>query len=336
MSRLWTSELRLNLRVSDCYAELRAPGWRRHPVQASANASGRGAAAIQAALAALRLVEPELQATDVRLTVADEYVYYALLAGPRDAAEAQRRASQVLTEGLGRNDLQVQISPLPGRHRSWLAAAVTRSDLAAWRSALSAAGLHLRHLHPALVEDLRELAEQVPEDHAVLALLREEGAMLVRLREGVPAAIEWERLDIGNRHALEAHLRAFVRRTQSELKPDSVQPSTLPVYLRAESHALCRYRWQLDAPGLRPEPPASPPEVKRWRFRPWARPQRHDPNADTVPGPLADTQPPATTRALPDMPDDPWLNTQPTPDWHPQTRPALAEHIAQRRRKARS
>jgi hypothetical protein len=84
------------------------------------------------------------------------------------------------------------------------------------------------------------------------------------------------------------------------------------------------------------EPPAPPPEVKRRLFKPWKRPQRHDPNADTVPGPLADSQPQGNTRALPDMPDDPWLNTQPTPDWHPETRPALAEHIAQRRLKARS
>jgi hypothetical protein len=350
VSRLWTSELRLNLRVNDCYAELRSPGL-RGSVLASVNASGRGAAAIEAALAALRLADIDWIIADARLTVADEYVYYALLRGPRSAAAAQIEATRLLTEALNRKDLQVQVSPLPGR-RGWLAAAIIRSDLHAWMSALDAGGLQLQHLHPALVEDLRELSGRIPEDEAVLALLREQGVSLVRLHEGVPAVIEWERFDIDNRNAMETRVQAFVRRTNSLPEFARLNRPVLPIYVRAESRTLARSVWQPDQPWTQPAPLqdshatdladddtgallGGTPGTLTYRLFQRLRPKRrHDASLDTLPDDGTDqaTLPPA--RRLPELPPDPWLNTQPTPDWQPEARPVLAEHAAERREKA--
>lgn len=361
MSRLWTSELRLKLRVNDCTAELRSPGL-RGSVQASASASGRGAAAIEAALAALRLADIDWIMADARLTVADEYVYYALLRGPQRAAAALAEANRLLSGALNRKDLHVQVSPLPKPH-GWIAAAILRTDLQAWTAALDEGGLVLQHLHPALIEDLRHLSRQIIEDEAVLVLLRELGVSLIRLHDGVPAVIEWERLDVDNRNALEARIQAFVRRTNDlpELAPAATKPAgvprELPIYVRSDSDSLSRSIWQPDQPWTQPIPlqagldaddddansdSAAETSAAWWRppgslthrlFQRLKPHLRFDPVADTQPdslGPL--TLPPP--RRLPELPPDPWLNTQPTPDWRPETPPVLAEHVAERREKA--
>ncbi len=233
MSRLWKSELRLELRTNVCYAVLHSSGLPRR-VLASASASGRGAGAISAAIEALRMADIDLMAADARLTVADEYIDFALLPGHLSAGAAQKRAKEQFTAALGHDELLVHILPLPGR-RGWLAAAIDLTDFDAWTEALLDEGVSLRHIHPALTEDLRTLTDRIAEDDALLVLLREEGATLIRLEDGVPSALVWERFDPSNHAALETRLRRFAQRTSERADGATV------VYMLPQSKALCRF-----------------------------------------------------------------------------------------------
>lgn len=230
MSRPWKRELRLELRTNACYAVLHDVGLHRRVI-AAASAPGRGAAAITAAIAALRRADNEWLSLDARLTVADEYLHFLLLPGTLDPEAAERLARRRFARSTGQRELLVQTMVLPGQ-RGRLAAAMTLSDFDTWTDALLMAGVTLQHIHPALTEDLRGLAHQVPEPDAVLVLLRDEGATLVRLEEGIPVALQWERLDPRQ----QAHLDARIRRFAAPAGLD-----TLPVYMLPASRALCRF-----------------------------------------------------------------------------------------------
>lgn len=246
MSRLWKSELRLELRTNVCYAALHSGGLHRR-VLASASAPGRGAAAISAAIEALRMADSPFLSADARLTVADEYIDFALMPGHLSAAAAEKRAKEQFAAALGHDELLVHVLPLPGR-RGWLAAAIDLTDFDAWTEALLHEGVTLRHIHPSLIEDLRNLHARIVENDAVLVLLREEGATLMRLEDGVPAALVWERFDASNHLALDSRLRRFARRTSERADGAAV------VYMLPQSQALCRF--VLDEQAV--SPPAHP------------------------------------------------------------------------------
>lgn len=231
MSRPWKRELRLELRTSACYAALHEGGLHRR-VLASASAPGRGAAAITAAIAALKRAESDWLTADARLTVADEYCDFLLLPDTRDHLGAERLAREAFAKALGHDELLVQSIALPGGSGR-LAAAVDLADFDAWTDALLMAGATLQHLHPALTEDLLALQPRIPEADAVLVLLREEGASLVRLEEGVPTALCWERFEPGNQPPLDPRVQRFARQTGDRRQ--------VVVYMLPPSHALCRF-----------------------------------------------------------------------------------------------
>lgn len=340
MSRLWTNELGLHLRTNDCFAELLTPGWPRR-IKASASATGRGPAAIQAALSALHLTETDLLPAYARLTVADEYVYYHLITDSRPEDAARREAERHFMQMLDRDDLRVQLSRLP-RRRGWLAAAISEHDLQNWRRTLASAGLTLSHVHPALVEDLRQLSRQITENAAVLVLLREQGAMMVRLEGGVLSELEWERFDPHDRLALNARLQAFIQNSAPSIR--DADNGALPVYIRPESAALCRYLWvasqsgwssSLDPAGehlssILPAPPAAEPSARTGMLR-------HD-TASLLTRTLNLLRPPVPNppslqlaadsghgSSVPhERPSDPWLNTMPMPERQPSRHPERA------------
>lgn len=265
MSLRFRNELRMELRMTSCHVELTGRGWRRRPV-AVADGTGSGATALNAALQALRLTEIDSLPSVARLTVADEYVFYALLDDPPDDDQAREQARRCFADALERSDLHVQVMPL-GRGRRWLAAAVADADLQAWSSTLQQVGVTLTHLHAALIEDLRSLAALIPEDDAVIALLREEGVSLVRLRDGLPIALAWERFDADLPQSLDQRLRAFIRDAASQEGVDD----PCVIYLLPESRALCRYVWDgRDLPGLLPLPASR--SGTRWMSRPMIEP----------------------------------------------------------------
>ncbi|MEY2685956.1 MAG: hypothetical protein RL375_154 [Pseudomonadota bacterium] len=305
MSRIWKSELRLELRINGCQAELRGPGLGRRLI-ASASASGRGAAAISAALSALRLADDiALLPADARLTVADEYVCYALLDTRVSAQQALDDATSQFGEALGRSDLLVQVSPLPGGN-GWLAAALLEADLNAWADALADAGVRLQHLHPALVADLSAVARVVVEDDAVIALLRDQGATLVRLDGGVPSALAWERFDPDDRGLLDLRLQTFVDNTApARLHPQHGGHAPDPderiaIYLLPQGKSIRRYSDSIDTVA---GAPAMATEIdRRHRLRGETANEQHIGLAERATGPRRPPSPQIRTKATPPRP----------------------------------
>jgi hypothetical protein len=249
----WRSELLLDLRMRGCHAHLLGPGWTRES-QASASGSGSGAAALSAALSALRLADVDTLPTVARLRVADEYVLHLLVTSTtRSRQDALRQARRQFAQALGEGERRILLLPLDGRHR-WLASAIEAADVHAWSDALQQAGLHLNEMRPALFDEWTHLGGQIRDPDAVLVLLRDEGATLMRLIDGLPVDLLWERFDTGDTGTLERRVRAFARAPHGpHRRPAWAQTDGLHgvetaqvIYLLPESGTLCRYVWDRD------------------------------------------------------------------------------------------
>jgi hypothetical protein len=203
----WKSELSITLGRHGCTARI-VSAWTRRVV-AETVAQGDPAESIDAALKALVALGHDPLPRAARLAIADEQVYLALRPEQPTWLQAQRDAIAHFAAVLGRQDLVVQVIPLPGA-QGWLAAAVEPADVAAWKVALGRFGIELRHLGLTLLADLQQLAPRL-EDAAVLVLLRDEGATLIRVAAGVPVEIAWERGEPQRASSLEARLVAFTQ-----------------------------------------------------------------------------------------------------------------------------
>lgn len=261
MSLRWRSELLLELRMRGCQAQLLGAGWTAHS-QASASAGGSGGAALSAALAALRLADVDTLPSIARLRVADEYVLHRLIEGEGSRAMVLAQARALFDQALGPGERHVMLLPLGRKRHRWLASAINTSDLAAWTDALSQSGVYLADMQPMLFDEWQRLRGQIRDQDAVLVLLRDEGATLIRLIDGLPVDLLWERFDPGDAATLDRRLRAFARTPQGRsLRPvwaqsdhaDTAPPpteSTQVIYLLPESKTLCRYVWDRDAVDL--------------------------------------------------------------------------------------
>lgn len=257
MSLRWRSELLLDLRMRGCHAHLLGPGWSSLS-QASASGGGSGAAALSAALSALRLADVDTLPTVARLRVADEYVLHVLLDMTGTRPELLKQAEAHFRQALGPGDRHIMLLPLDGK-RHWVASAVDAGELALWTEALNHAGVRLTDLEPSLFDEWRELHGQIADNDAVLVLLREEGATLMRLIAGLPVDVLWERFEPGDARTLERRVRAFARMPHgAQRRPRwadtngagaaPASPGAQAIYLLPESKTLCRYVWDGDEP----------------------------------------------------------------------------------------
>lgn len=230
MSPLWKSELVLRLGRTHCRAEVRS-AWRRERV-ARVEVEGTSADLIGQALQALRDQGVALPA-HACLQVPEEQTYLSLLPADTAWARATQRAEAHFAESLGRLDLVVRVAALPGG-TWWLAAALDPADLLAWRRAVEQEGLALSNVQLGLLADLRALAPRVA-DRSVLALLRDEGVLLLRLAEGSPVELRWERCDPHATACIEQRVQAFLK---SGEVPE-IEPLTM-LCRRSSQHE----RWQ--------------------------------------------------------------------------------------------
>lgn len=205
MSRPWKSELRVRLGRSSSVVQRLSP-WSRRLID-EVRSPGAPAQALPAALAALRERSQEPLPTQARLLVPDELVYLSLMDSDGGWPAAHRAALSHFAATLGRPDPVVQVVALPPG-RQWLAAAIEPGDLQSWQRALGEAGVHLAHVELQLLDDLRHLSEQVP-DEAIVALLRDEGSTLMRIERGTPVELRWERCDPRALRLIEQRLMAF-------------------------------------------------------------------------------------------------------------------------------
>lgn len=183
-----------------------------------------------------------------RLTIPDERVFYALVEAEGPWHAQRERVHRHFVELLDRRDLTIQATLLPGGRR-WLVAAVDAAELQHWSAALAAIGVGLAHVHPALVEDLRRISAQPIDPGAMLVLLRDEGAMLVRLHYGVPSALAWERFDTHQSAALSRRVHAFALAAPpaQDDAPVVVVPGT-PEQYRSLIDAATAAHWLLCRP----------------------------------------------------------------------------------------
>lgn len=233
MSRPWKSELRIRLGRRGCELQHCAPWSRR--VIAQAAADGAPAEALPAVLAAWRTQAGPTASAEARLRVPDELAYLSLRPPAASWPVARQEAVAHFGAALGRQDLVVQVVALPGA-AGWLAAAIEPADLQAWQQALADAGIRLAHVELALLDDLRHIAAQVA-DEAVVALLRDEGLTLLRITEGVPVGLVWERCDPRTLRLAEQRVSAFQGATTL------TSAAAAPVWLRCRTQAELA-QWQ--------------------------------------------------------------------------------------------
>jgi hypothetical protein len=221
-----------------CNVQLRAPWSRR--VLAEAGADGALAQALPAALKALRRQGHDPLPAQARLLVPEELVYLSLRPAGPAWRPAHRDAVDHFAKALGRQDLLVQVTAMPGG-TAWLAAALEPADLQSWQRLFGELELRLVHVELALVDDLRHVADQVGED-AIVALMRDEGMTLVRVAEGVPVELSWERCDPHAHRFVEQRLLAYQGAILSS------EPAPLLMLCRS---AMQREQWQRLARGHR-------------------------------------------------------------------------------------
>lgn len=246
----WRPELWLDLRARGCQARLIGAGWRERSL-AAASGSGRGATALGAALSALRLADVEVLPGQARLRVADEYLLHLLLHHDGSHAQVRQEAQQRFRAVLGDGARHLMLLPM-GRQR-WLASALEAADLATWTETLQHAGLRAGRIEPLLHAEWQRVGRQIRDADAVLVLPRDEGATLLRLIDGEPVDLAWERFDSEDSASLERRVRAFARLPQGRSRrPAWAQTGSgggllteteeaQVIYLLPESGTLCRY-----------------------------------------------------------------------------------------------
>jgi hypothetical protein len=250
VSPLWKSELLVRPGRTECKVLLRS-AWRRE-VLAESSAPGKGVSALSAALAGLRSQGLASLPRHARLLVPDEHAYFTLLPATPAWNTARRVATEHFTGLLARQDLVVQVTALQGGVW-WLAAAIEAADLAQWSESLAANGVRLARVELALVHDLRAIARHV-DDRAVVALMREEGVTLLRVLDGTPVELSWERCDPQSQHCIEQRLLAFSNAAQTDGKPEPLILLCRSAAQHDEWQRLAKaHRWTL----LTPKAPAA-------------------------------------------------------------------------------
>lgn len=205
MSRPWKSELSIALGRGATTVQWLSPWSRR--VLHEARGEGAPVQALPAALAALRERAESALPKEARLLVPDELVYLSLVQCHGDWKAAHQTAARHFASTLGETELIVQVAEMQAG-TSWLAAAVDRGDVSAWKRLLADAGVLLDRVQLQLLDDLRRLSGLVP-DEAIVALLREEGSTLLRIERGTPVELRWERCDPRVLRLVEQRLVAF-------------------------------------------------------------------------------------------------------------------------------
>jgi hypothetical protein len=194
VSLLSRSELRVRVAPDRCEIGLWTTGLGQAPRRdAQASVQGEGRKAMESALVEIITAGKTLPRR-ARIELSDDSVFYALLNADVPHEDALEDAEQFFTETLGLTDLDVEVALAPGG-RHWIAVAVQVSALDAWLEALDERNIEVLSVRPALLEDLRTVAPIVDRWTHVLAIVRDQGVMVLQLDEGRLVGLDWERID---------------------------------------------------------------------------------------------------------------------------------------------
>jgi hypothetical protein len=244
VSPLLKSELRLRLGPQHCLAAIWRAGLRPHRT-GRASASGANGESLETVLSLLAAQGQDLPRR-ATLLVEDEYVYSLLLPADRAWGDVQADALAQFAQMLGHDALRVRASLAPCG-RQWIAVALEAELLEQWQEVLSARGIELVHVRPALLEDLIGLHESLRDHTGLVVLVRREGASVISVDGQTIVRIEWERCNVNDAQQLGARIEAQCLQLADSLEQlpkvcivplDSVQ--------RAGLEPLCAGRgWQL-------------------------------------------------------------------------------------------
>lgn len=222
MSRLWKSELHLRIGHEHCDVGVwEGPPWRRECVQ-QLRGAGTGRVGMDAVLGLLAASGAEMPKR-AQLMIEDELVFYTLLPAELNWSGVQERAARYFSEALGMPDLQIEVALAPGG-RHWIAAALPGAELDQWLDALEERQIEVRSVRLALLQDLQQVARQLAAHTDVLALVRDHGAMVLRLSDGGLDRMRWERVDWHD--AVELLSRLGAERPDDRLHTACLLPAT--------------------------------------------------------------------------------------------------------------
>ncbi|MEY2688390.1 MAG: hypothetical protein RL375_2588 [Pseudomonadota bacterium] len=193
MSLLSRNELRVRVAPDRCEIGLWTKGLFDARCEARASAVGEGRRAMESALVEIITAGKTLPKR-ARIELSDDSVFYALLEAHMPLEQARDDAEHFFTDTLGLSDLDVEVALAPGG-RHWIAVAVQVSALDAWLEALDERNIQVLSIRPALLEDLRSVSRLIDSWTQVLAIVREQGVMVLQLDEGRLVGLDWERID---------------------------------------------------------------------------------------------------------------------------------------------
>ena len=252
MSLLLRNELRLSIGPRRCEASI----WRaglpaRH--LGSAEGPGYGEESIEQLLDALQADGHALPA-QATACIADEYLYYVVLPASGAWGGADQAARRYFADAIGSDDLLVETSLTPCG-RQWIAVAVEPGRVALLRDSLAQRDIALRHVRPALLQDLDAMRADLRIEDAVLIVLRSEGASFVDLQAGSISCIVWERIDLADPELLMARVAGHQFRRQPASTAQAPAPEVAVIVVPGDDAQQERMRplaaakgWRLTAP----------------------------------------------------------------------------------------
>jgi hypothetical protein len=227
VSLLLRNELRIRVSAQACEAQVWHAGWARRPA-AVARVVGGNDGQLEQTLDAL-LDQGQVLPRRAAISVADEFLYFAVLPASGSGKDAQAQARDHFAESLGDEELlvSVQLSPDNGR---WLAVALPVTLLETWRHALATLGVTVRSISAGLFDDLWHWQVSWPKGDELIVLRRDQGVMCLGVLSGAVHSIGWERCDVSQVEVWCARVQACAERlaaAREEASADDPIPVTL-------------------------------------------------------------------------------------------------------------
>lgn len=231
MSLLQKSEMRLRLGLQHGTATLWQGYVRRSAVATvEVHAVTKPIAAVIEALVSQGHAKP----SSARVCIEDELLYYDLspATAPRRAVEeARQQASREIHGG----EPMVVSSRLTPCGTQWLSVSMPQSLLDGLQDEMAEQGVKLHQVSAAMPDDLFAVRDVLPHS-GVVALLREEGMVLLSLVRGRLTDVSWERCNLGMNALMIDRIKGYLYRFVHDA-PDDALTEEHPDVLLVVTHA---------------------------------------------------------------------------------------------------
>jgi hypothetical protein len=228
--------MRLRLGPQHCAATL----WQGHfrpsvVATAEVHSVTKPIAAVLEALAAQGHDKP----SSARVCIEDELLYYDLWPAVASGRAGEEARQLELREVHGDEPMAVS-SRLTPCGTQWLSVAMSQALLSGLQDELAEHGVRLRQVSAAMPDDLFAVRDALPHS-GVVALLREEGMVLLSLVRGRLTDVSWERCNLGMAASMIDRIKGYVYRF-ARAAPDDAVTEAHPDVLLVVTHAAQRVK----------------------------------------------------------------------------------------------